>query len=65
MIYKGEAQYKGCPVQVKKVQEAHFSHSTTGFTNRSIGLGYLQQNFDLYTVKRLVKVPIIIIDIKS
>jgi hypothetical protein len=51
-VYKGVAQYEGWHALVKKCDKAYFSHSTTGWSNRPIGLGYLVNNFDPNTKER-------------
>lgn len=46
IVYKGVAQYEGWHALVKAGDKAYFSNSSTGWTNRDIGLGYLIQNFE-------------------
>lgn len=49
IVYKGVAQYQGWHALVKEGDKAFFSYSSTGCTNRDIGLGYLIQNIDAST----------------
>jgi hypothetical protein len=52
IIYKGEAQYKGWHALVKEGDKSFFSRSSTGWTNSSIGLAYLQNNFEPCTAEQ-------------